>query len=307
MVARPQSGVCAESSLHGLVLLCQLRNSHIASLRLKLAKMPSLAKSLDNRFSESLLSVVTAVGTRGWERLGCGAKPPGLGAFPRFANSLHGFAQQQFDLVFIIRSDRVDANFFAGRVLLEWFADDLELAGEYNLFHYLDNRTLLGFRCVAAAAHGRKRELVSLVEAPENPSWHRGAHLFLQHYLLDVERWQGLSVEQQEQVVGRRKMNGERLATTLPSHADKTEQGTHPRVVWQQMPSASMRSQGHVDLLWSHDVEALTGFLRTRAEEDEDGFSDPLLEYQSNTLSGAFFAPPEHWFTSLTIEQNATD
>ncbi|MCC5878553.1 MAG: Dyp-type peroxidase [Idiomarina sp.] len=302
MVARPQSGVCAESSLHGLVLLCQLRNSHFASARLKLARIPSLVKSLDSRFSEALLTVVTAVSARGWERLGCAQKPPGLSAFPRFNNTIHSVTAHPFDLAFVIRSDRADANFFAGRVLMEWFGDDLELAAEHNLFHYLDNRSLLGFRCVPGAVHGRKREQLSLLDEPDEPLWHRGAHLFIQHYLLDVERWQSLSVEQQEQIVGRRKMGGERITTPLPSHADKTEQAAQPRVLWQQMPSASMREQGHLDLLWSQSAEALTDFLRQRMEEDEEGFSDPLLDYQSNAMSGAFFAPPEYWFHSLTAE-----
>lgn len=299
MVARPQSGICAESSLHGLVLLCQLRNSHIASARLKLARMPSLAESLDIRFSESLLTVVTALSARGWERLGNGDKPPELGPFPRFSNTIHSITANQFDLAFVIRSDRVDANFFAGRVLLEWFGDDIELVVEHNLFHYLDNRSLLGFRCVPPAVHGRKREQLSLLDTPNQPIWHRGAYLFIQHYLLDVERWQSLTVEQQEQVIGRRKLGGERITTCLPSHADKTSQPEPPSVLWQQMPSASMREQGHVDLLWSKSGCALADFLRQRMEEDDDGFSDPLLEYQTNTLSGAFFAPPEYWFSRL--------
>lgn len=304
MVARPQSGVCAESSLHGLVLLCQLRHSHIASARLKLAKMPSLARSLDCRFSESLLSVVTAVSARGWERLTSAPKPPGLAPFPRFNNTLHTFVQPQFDLLFIIRSDRIDANFFAGRVLLEWYADDIELVAEHNLFHYLDNRTLLGFRCAPTTVFGRQRELISLLDTPEQRLWHRGSHLFLQHYVLDVERWQGLLVGQQEQVMGQRKMDGQRIVTNLPSHADKTEQGEQPSMAWQQMPSGSMREQGHIDLCWSNSVEALEYFIRQRVEEDEDGFSDPLLEYQKNALSGAFFAPPEYWFSNLTSGQD---
>lgn len=302
MVARPQSGVCAESNLHGLVLLCQLRNSHIASARLKLAKIPSLVRSLDGRFSESLLSIVTAVSAGGWERLTGAPKPPGLAPFPRFNNTLHTVVQAQFDLVFIIRSDRIDANFFAGRVLLEWFAGDIELVTEHNLFHYLDNRTLLGFRCPPPVVFGRQRELMTLLDTPEQRIWHRGSHLFLQHYVLDVERWQGLLVKQQEQVMGQRKGDGQRIVTNLPSHADKTEQTEQASIAWQQMPSASMREQGHIDLCWSNSAKALEHFIRQRVEEDEDGFSDPLLEYQKNTLSSAFFAPPEYWFSHLTSD-----
>lgn len=305
MVARPQPGVCAESNLHGLVLLCQLREGHIGAARLKLAKLPELVNRLDERFSESLLSVVTAVGSRGWDRLSNAPRPPGLAPFPRFDHALYGFAQNQYDLAFIIRSDRVDANFFAGRVLLEWFGDDLQLALEHNLFHYLDNRNLLGFKC-QRTLHGRKREQSCLLQSPAQPHWHLGSHLFLQHFLLHLESWQGLNTEQQQRIIGRTKLTGERVTTQLPSHADKTSIDPEQPMVWQQMPSASMREQGHLDLIWSRDSEAMTDFLRHRVEEDSDGFCDPLLEYQSNTLSCALFAPPLAWFERLT-DSNAVE
>lgn len=303
MVVRPQSGVCAETSLHGLVLLCQLREGRLSAARLKLAKLPALAKSLDERFSEALLTLVTAVGSRGWDRLCQQPRPLGLAPFPRFDQALYGLAQNQFDLAFVIRSDRLDANYFAGRVLQEWFAEDFQLAVEYQLFHYLDNRNLFGFKC-SPTVHGRQRAQRCLIDAPNQPLWHRGSHLFLQHYLLNLDGWQELTTEQQQHVIGRDKLSGELLVDeTLvndKSHAAKTAIRDDLPIVWQQMPSAGVREHGHVELIWSHDAAALTEFVRGRVDEDSDGFNDPLLEYQSNTLSCALFAPPQAWFDSLT-------
>lgn len=308
MVARPQSGVCAETSLHGLVLLCQLREGRLSAARLKLAKVPALAKSLDERFSEALLTLFAAVGSRGWGRLCTSPQPPGLAPFPRFDHSLYGVAQNQFDLAFVIRSDRLDANYFAGRVLQEWFAEDLQLVVEYQLFHYLDNRNLFGFKC-PPTLHGRHRARSCLVNAPNQPLWHQGSHLFLQHYVLDLDGWQELTSDQQQQIVGHEKLSGARLADSGglgdtddiddKSHAGKTAVDDALPVVWQQLPSAGVREHGHVELLWSHSTAALSEFVRRRVEEDSDGFSDPLLEYQNNTLSCALFVPPHGWFESL--------
>ncbi|RAK00614.1 Dyp-type peroxidase [Aliidiomarina maris] len=300
MAARPQPGVYTVNSLHGLILFCQLREGHVASARLKLAKLPNLLNSLSERFSESLLSVVTAVGSRGWERL-CPAPetlPPGLRPFPKFDQAVHSLTVNQYDLVLLIRSDRVDTNFFAGRVLLDWFGDDLQLVLEHNVFHYLDNRNLLGFKC-QRALHGPKLEQSCWVQAPQQPLWHLGSFMFIQHFLLHLESWHELKASKQEQIIGRSKLNNEPLSTHLSSHADKTAMVTSAPLVWQQMPSASMREQGHVDVMWARDFNTLTEFVRQRVEEDENGFCDPLLDYQSNTVSCALFVPPLAWFQAL--------
>lgn len=302
MLSRPQSGVCAENSLHGLVILCQLREGQVSSAREKLAKIPALTKRLDERFSESLLSVVTAVGSRAWDRVSPLPRPHGLAPFPSFTDARYSGSNNQYDLAFIIRSDRLDANFFAGRVLLDWFDEDVQLAMEFNLFHYLDNRNLFGFKC-PPRVFGRQREQTCLLDAPHETGWHRGSHLFLQHFSLHLQAWQELTLERQQQVMGWSKVDAEKRATNAPSHRTKTDIDANARIAWQQFPSACMREQGHIELLWSGSSEALTEFVRRRVEEDSDGFCDPLLEYQSNSLSSAFFVPPLAWFENLPLDK----
>lgn len=294
-----QQGICANQSLHGVVLLCNLREVHLQSARLKLARLPALVSRLRERFSDALLSLVIGVGEQAWEHLSAQPKPPGLCTFPSFDNAVYPLVEEACDLVFVIRSERLDANFFAARVILEWLNSDISLQVDYNLFHYLDNRNLLGFRCPALGKVTRQRDQRFLFDSPEQPAWHQGSYLVLQHYLIDTERWYALSQTQQAQITGQDKLTGERITTVLPSHADKVQGESAQSILWQQLPNTSVREQGHLDLLWSSQADNIYTWIAQRFEEDEDGFSDPLLNYQRNTRSAAFFVPPRVWFEQL--------
>jgi putative iron-dependent peroxidase len=300
---KAQAGICAEESLHGLVLVCDLQAGADELMRERLAQLPTLVRRLDERFSEALLSIAVAFGSECWDRLDPAHRPRQLAPFPDFTLARHRPAANHYDMVCIIRSDRLDANFFAGRVLLEWFGDLLQLKVEYNLFHYLDNRNLFGFAAVPDAPHGNKRAQIALLDEDDDPVLAQGSHLYLQHQLLNIQAWQGLSVETQCEVMGRGKLEGERLEFQgRPSHADKAalqSDGTGPALLWQQMPTASMREHGHLDVMWSRSPLAMQKWLQRRIEPDVDGYTDPLFDYQVNTMSAAFFAPPLNWFSEL--------
>lgn len=300
---KAQSGICAEDSLHGLVLVCQLRAGAEAIMRERLAQLPGLTARLDERFSEALLSIVVAFGSDCWDRLDASHRPRQLAPFPVVTEASQRLASNQFDLVCILRSDRLDANFFAGRVLLEWFGDALELKLEYSLFHYLDNRNLFGFATVPDAPHGNKRAQIALLGSDDDPVLAQGSYLYLQHQLLNIQAWQALSVETQCEIMGRGKLDGQLLPPQdKPSHAEKATlrgEGAGPALLWQQMPTASMREHGHLDMLWSRSPLAMQKWLQRRLVADCNGYADPLFEYQVNTMSAAFFAPPLNWFSGL--------
>ncbi|MGX5913272.1 Dyp-type peroxidase [Aliidiomarina sp. Khilg15.8] len=304
---KAQAGICAEDSLHGLVLVCQLRAGAEALMRERLEQFPDLVRRLDERFSEALLNVVLAFGSDCWDRLDAQQRPRQLAPFPDFDEARHQLASNHFDLVCIIRSDRLDANFFAGRVLLEWFGDALELKLEYNLFHYLDNRNLFGFAAVPDAPHGSKRAQIALLDSDDDPVLAQGSYLYLQHQLLNIQAWQALSVDTQCQIMGRGKLDGRPYTgQERPSHAQKAalqDSGAAAALLWQQMPTASMREHGHIDMLWSRSPLAMQKWLQRRIVPDADGHTDPLFEYQVNTLSAAFFAPPLNWFSALSEER----
>ncbi|RUO29787.1 hypothetical protein CWE12_07385 [Aliidiomarina sedimenti] len=299
MKSQGQAGVANRGSIHGLVLLCQVQPAHLASLRLKLAKLPALAASLDERFSESLLTVTAAFGEDAFRQLGALAPAHRFSDLPSFEQSPASLNVTTVDIALIIRSERYDSCFFAGRVLTEWFAADVEMLADYNFFHYLDNRNLFGFKCWRDTLLGAERRNLLAMQAEHEPLWDQGSYLILQHQRIADQAWQQLKPEQQEQVIGRNKLSGEPILTDRPNHFSKVQEHLGQALLWHQMPIASMNEQSHLELLWSNTPESAHRWLAQRIEDDEDGFRDPILDYQDNLLSAAFFVPPLPWFEHL--------
>lgn len=299
MAPKGQAGVARRNSIHGLVLLCRMQPAQLAALRLKVAKLPALAQSLDERFSESLLNVTVGFSQAVFRMLGGLMPPQDLDSLPDFSNTSHGLILEPIDMVFTIRSERFDSCFFAGRVLSEWFADDIHIVQDFTTFHYLDNRSLYGFKCWRDTLLGESRERLVRIDAAHEPAWHLGSYLVVQQQAIDETRWQKLRLEQQEQLLGRRKLNGEPVITDTPNHHSKIRDRLGSSVLWHQLPVASMEHQSHIELTWGNNFESLIEFLRSRIEDDEDGFCDPMLEFEENQLTAAFFVPPLVWFESL--------
>lgn len=301
---KAQAGICAETSLHGLVLLLNSKPGQLDSLREKLSGFPELVNNLDQRFSEALLSAVMAFGSECWNQLWPAHRPRQLSTFPEIAESHYVLQPTDFDMAIVLRSDRADCNYFAGRVLLEWLAPDVWLQHEQTLFHYLDDRNLFGFSCVPDNPHGRLRREVALLNDEDDELLAQGSYLYLQQYELDIKTWQELSVEKQRQIMGREKVSGKAWPGDQPGHARKaslalSEQG-NPVLVWHQLPAADMRNQRQLDLLWSRSPAAMQKWLQRRFVPDQDGYCDPLLDYMQSNLNAAFFAPPLNWFKRIS-------
>lgn len=301
MATLGQVGVGNRDNLHGLVLLAQVDSNQLASLRLKLAKFPALAQSLDERFSESLLSVTAALGARALRLLNEASAPQTISPFPVSEHVESTLTIEPVDIAFVIRSDRYDSCFFAGRVLTEWFAGEVQLTHSFTVFHYLDNRNLYGFKCWHDKVIGQARQRLLRLDDSAHPSWHHGSFLVIQHNLIDEKRWQQIRPDVQERLMGQTKLEGTMLDVDVASHCSKTRAELGTSLLWHQLPVASMGRQGHVELLWSRNMSALSKWLSTRIDEDEDGFNDPLLEFEDNQLTAAFFVPPLAWFAALKL------
>lgn len=299
MKSQGQAGVANRDSIHGLALLYQVQSEHLASLRLKLAKIPALAASLDDHFSESLLTVTAAFGESAFAEIGGLVPPHNTLSLPAFEYSKTPLTILPVDIAIVIRSERYDSCFFAARVIGEWLSNDVVMMTDVSFFHYLDNRNLFGFKCWRDTLVGPERHSLLELEASHEPRLDQGSYLVLQHNRIDQKAWQQLLPEQQEQIIGQKKLSGERIATDKPSHASKVTASLGHALIWHQLPIANIRESEHLDLLWSNDPQSVFEWLAERIEDRVDGFYDPLLDYQENLLSAAFYVPPRPWFEQL--------
>lgn len=300
MATRGQQGVGERDTLHGIIMPARLDVAQLAILKLKLAKFKTLAESLDKRFSESLLTVTLGFGAQALRVLSDVGAPPALSHLSWPPQVTAQLTLEASDLVLLIRSDRYDSCFVAARALATWLANNVEFSHSFRVFHYLDHRNLYGFKCWQDKVVGPARQQLLFIDNEQQPAWHHGSFLVMQYNRIDEQGWQKLGEKAQEQLVGLGKLDGTPLAAAVTrTHAAIIRQGLGTALTWQQLPVADIREQAHLELLWSHDLTAITSWLTNRFDDTEGSPQDPLLAYENNQMTAAFFIPPLVWFEQL--------
>lgn len=300
---KPQEGICAEPSIHSWVLLLDVTSDDVHGLRQQLSRFPQFADKLADRFSEAHLSCVLAVGEGYWDILAA-TRPRELAPQPEFLETEYPLPPTHADLALIFRADRMDANYFAGRVMLEWLQDFVALNEEIHGFRYLDGRDLFGFRIDPDMPHGVERRTLALIPESSSKEFAGGSYLWLQRYFLDIKRWDKVDDETQRDVMGREKVSGQAWVTEQPSHREKTCRilaNGQELALWRvQMPVASMQTAGEVVFHWSRSQKDIEQFMAQRYCFNEgNNEADPLLSYQTAERNDIMFAPSRTWLTDL--------
>lgn len=295
-MTQTQTGIYAEPNLHGVTLLLNVMTDDVDHMRRKLSRVPQLLDDLDARFSESMLNGFIAVGSDYWDLLYPTARPLQLSGFPDFSEDDRQTPLESADLMLNVRSDRFDVNFQAARTLLEWLGHDVELIEQINSFRYMDGRDLLGFIDAPDNPRGLRRREVALVK--DDPVFAQGSYLFTQKFRYDLRRWEQLSVEMQEHVMGRKKVSGERIPEAVLSMVTHTQKARlldakeQPlELLRQNMPWGNLREQGLLAMYFTGKPQHVQQWLRTRYIADEQGDYDPLLDYIEAVSNAAYFVP----------------
>lgn len=296
-MAREQLGICAEANLHGCYLLCNALDGHETILRQRLSRIPQLLSRLSEHFSEAMLTAVVAVSSHYWDTLYPWHRPNGLQAFPEFSSEHVAVSFTTADLMIHIRSDRADVNYIALQQIYQLIVQSVETIEELTSFRYLDGRQLSGFKDLPANPRGVLRRKAALIDADVSALFAGGSYLHFYRLVLDQKQWLQLSVEQQEEIMGYQKVDGKPLAEMLyheKSHlacCSFSHDTVKPLLVQQNMPFASLRSQGALQMYFSADANAFNEQWRQRLGVNQNNIYDSLLNYCQVDLAAAFFVP----------------
>jgi porphyrinogen peroxidase len=292
-MAREQSGICAEANLHGAYLLLNGKDGHDHYLRLQLAKIPMLTERLSEQFSEAMLNVVVAVGQNYWSHLYPHHPHHGWSVFSEHLAELPMIAP---DLLIQIRADRFDVIYIATQQIYHLLQQHVELYEQIQAFRYLDGRNLTGFHDTPDNPRGKLRRACALTDNESKTSFSAGSYVYLLRYQYDLQRWQHLTMQQQEAIMGRSKLDGQLLpsAQRQPlSNADKAaleSQTGRKKILWLNMPVADIRSQGLISVGFSANSHDVPVWLAERLGKTVEG-ADLLLDYCQIEAGAAFFAP----------------
>jgi len=265
-----------------------------------LADLAGLCRSVGFRAQDGALACVAGIGSNAWGRLFGGPRPAELHPLPIFAGDRHRSVTTPGDLLFHIRAERMDLCFELETQIMSRLAGAVGATDEVQAFRYFDARDVLGFVDATENPTGWEASDAVLVEAGDEPEFAGGSYVVVQKYLHDMSAWNALTTEEQELVIGRRKLSDIELADDVkPANAHTAlnvitdPDGTERAILRDNMPfgSPAQGEFGTYFIGYAKTPSITERMLRNMFVGDPPGTYDRILDY-SNPVTGTLFFVP---------------
>ena len=169
--------------------------------------LSGLGRSVGFRIPEAELQVVVAIGSDAWDRLFGGPRPRELHPFRQLDGARHTAPATPGDLLFHIRSNRMDLCFEYATQVMNRLGGAVEVADEVQGFRYFDERDLIGFVDGTESPGGAAGLGAAITGADDDQDFAGGSYVIVQKYVHDMAGWNAISIEEQERVIGRTKLD----------------------------------------------------------------------------------------------------
>jgi putative iron-dependent peroxidase len=266
-----------------------------------LADVSGLKRSVGFRIPEGELVCVTGIGSGLWDRLfGAGTpRPAELHPFPGFSGSRHTAPATPGDLLFHIRAHRLDLCFELSARLMDRLNGVAQVVDEVHGFRSFDERDLLGFVDGTENPDGRAAvEAVTIGDG--DPRLAGGSYVIVQKYLHDMTAWNALTVEQQELVIGRTKLDDIELPDEikpLDSHVAlntiENEDGVQQQIMRFNMPFGRVGADefGTYFIGYAKTASLIEQMLTNMFIGNPPGTHDRVLDFSTAVTGSLFFVP----------------
>jgi putative iron-dependent peroxidase len=268
-------------------------------LRDLLRDVGGLIRSVGFRVPDGGLSCVVGLGSALWDRLVGWPRPAGLHPFAGVSGSRHTAVATPGDLLFHIRAHRADLCFELAQRLVERLRGSAEVVEEVHGFKSFDERDLLGFVDGTENPVGAAAPAAALI-GEEDPAFAGGSYVLVQRYLHDLAAWDALTVGEQEQVVGRTKLNDIELPDEVKpanSHVALNtivdDDGEQQQILRYNMPFGRVGDGefGTYFIGYARSPDVLEQMLTNMFVGRPPGNYDRILDF-STALSGSLFFVP---------------
>jgi putative iron-dependent peroxidase len=272
-----------------------------------MADLAGLRRSVAFRIPEGRLACVTAVGSAAWDRLFDGPRPAELHPFRELTGARHQAVSTPGDLLFHVRANRMDLCFeFVAQVMYR-LAGAVTVRDEVQGFRYFDERDLIGFVDGTENPDGKAAAAAALVGA-QDPDFAGGSYVIVQKYVHDMAAWNALTIEDQERVIGRSKLDDIEMPDDVkPSNSHVAlntitgPDGAQRQIVRANMPfGAPSRGEfGTYYIAYAATPSVTEQMLTNMFIGDPPGNYDRILDFSTALTGAAFFAPSADFFDDL--------
>jgi putative iron-dependent peroxidase len=277
------------------------------AVRELLGDVAALQRSVGFRVPGGALQVVAAIGSDAWDRLFAGPRPRELHPFAELAGARHRAPATPGDLLFHIRSNRMDMSFEYATQVMNRLGGVVQVVDEVQGFRYFDERDLMGFVDGTENPTGRAEEEAALV-ADADPAFAGGSYVIVQKYVHPLDVWNALSTEEQEKVIGRYKLSDIEMPDEIKpvnSHVAVNTimepDGTQRQILRANMPFGEVgRGEfGTYYIAYSATPSVTEQMLIRMFIGEPPGNTDRILDFSTALTGSLFFAPSADFLDDL--------
>jgi len=260
-----------------------------------------LQRAVGFRIPDGGLTCVVGVGSDAWDRLFRGLRPAELHPFPEIVGAKHRAVYTPGDLLFHIRATQMDLCFELGGQIMDRLGAAVTVADEIHGFKYFDERDLLGFVDGTENPTGRVA-FDAVIVGDEEPAFAGGSYVIVQKYLHDLDSWNALPVEAQENVIGRskladiefpddRKPSNSHVALNVITDPD----GRELKILRDNMPFGTIgrREFGTFYIAYARTPQVTDRMLTNMFIGDPPGNYDRILDFSTAITGTLFFVPSQ--------------
>jgi putative iron-dependent peroxidase len=267
---------------------------HRATIRSFCGDLAALLRTVGSRDTEGGLACVMAFGSDAWDQLFGSPRPAELHVFREIRDGARHAVSTPGDILFHIRARRMDLCFELATQIMNRIGHAVEPADEVHGFRYFDNRDLIGFVDGTENPPGE-----AVLVAEEDTAFASGSYVIVQKYLHDLDAWDALSIEQQEAIIGRKKLSNIELDDSVkPASAHNalttiTEDGKEVKILRDNMPFGRV-GQGEFGTYfigYSRSPRTIEQMLENMFIGRPPGNYDRLLDFSRAVTGNLFFAP----------------
>jgi porphyrinogen peroxidase len=288
-----------------LVVTINSGKENEAAVRASCGDLAALQRAVGFRDLEGRLSCVMAFGSDAWDRLFGAPKPKDLHSF-REIRGQHDAVSTPGDILFHIRSTRMDLCFELATQIMSRLGSAVSTADEVHGFKYFDDRDLIGFvdgteNPVDQAA------LDATIIGEEDGVFAGGSYVIVQKYLHDLNGWNALPIEEQERIIGRTKLSDIELDDALkPSSAHNAlttiiEDGEQLEIVRDNMPFGDVGKGefGTYFIGYARSPGRIEQMLENMFVGRPPGNYDRLLDFSRAVTGTLFFVPSANFLEDV--------
>jgi putative iron-dependent peroxidase len=247
------------------------------------------------------LSCVIGFGSEAWTRLFGEPRPKDLHPFRELKGQHHAVATPG-DILFHIRAERMDLCFELATQIMAKLGSALTVVDETHGFKYFDDRDLIGFVDGTENPVGRACNDAAII-GDEDAAFAGGSYVIVQKYLHDLKKWDAIPIEQQEGIIGRKKLSDIELDDDVkPSFAHNAlttivEDGKQLDIVRDNMPFGDVGKGefGTYFIGYARSPHRIERMLENMFIGNPPGNYDRLLDV-SRAITGTLFFVPSATF-----------